>query len=170
MRLAARTTHRVVVAMLSMAIWGCDAPEERPPTAAQLATREAAWRQACAARELATVSEDDISTLEASLGSIDPADPIGALSRRATEAALEFGRAFQRHAELRTRAYAQLDSAVNYATTTADSARFLERAATFTIRAPEPNTVEANVMESYVQRLNGILSDPDHRCNWDTPF
>ncbi|MQA88779.1 MAG: hypothetical protein GEU90_00895 [Gemmatimonas sp.] len=165
-----RRWRYAIVGLTMMVVAACDAPEDRGPTPAQLALRENAWRQACAARELVAIAESDVVTLEGTIGGLDRADPVGSISLSAAAAALEFGNAFYRHAELRTRAFAQLDSAVNYAEATADSTRYVERAAAYTIRVPEPGTVEANVVDSYVERFEAILADDDHRCNWDTPF
>jgi len=161
---------RACALIFTFAVAGCGDSGEAPPSPEQLAIREAAWRQACAARELESIAEGDIETLEASVEAFDPSDPIGAISRRAATAALEFGRAFHRHAELRNSAYAYVDSAMNHARTPTDSARYVERAGAFAIRAPDPNSLEANVIADYEQRIAVILNDEDHRCNWDTPF
>jgi hypothetical protein len=164
--------HRALLlcALLSLTFAACDEGGDRPPDPEQLAFREAAWRQACAARALEEIARSDIETLEAAMTAFDPADPVAEISRMAAGAALEFGRAFHRHAELRNRAYAHLDSAVNVARTPADSATYIERAGAFSIRAPDPGSVEANVIADYEQRIAAILGDEDHRCTWDTPF
>ncbi|HUE95065.1 MAG TPA: hypothetical protein VMN39_00305, partial [Longimicrobiaceae bacterium] len=81
-----------------------------------------------------------------------------------------FTRAYHAHAELRAVAYAHLDSAVNHASTSADSARYLERAAAITVRLPQPGTVEGNVITSYTTNLTTMLRDGNHPCNWDIPF
>jgi hypothetical protein len=167
------TVSRLLIATVllsSVGLAGCSDEGGDAPSAEQLVMRETAWRYACAARELETSAADDVATLEASLESIDPADPMAAITRQATGAALEFGNAFYRHAELRTGAYANRDSAVNSATVSADSVRYVDRAESFTIRVPREGTVEANVLARYEERLTAILQNEDHRCNWDTPF
>ncbi|MEX2581834.1 MAG: hypothetical protein WD766_01045 [Gemmatimonadota bacterium] len=158
------------IVLVPLAATACDEPANRPPTAEQLALRESTWRRACAAQELERLAVEEMESLDAMLQSMDPDDPLGQITRRATMAAADFARAFERHAALRSGTYAHLDSAVNVATTTADSARYIERAAAFTITPPETGSVEANVFEAYLNRLDGILEDEDHRCNWDTPF
>jgi hypothetical protein len=132
--------------------------------------RESAFRQACAARLLAQRAQNDLQLLEmASLGA-DPSDPAAEISRRATAAAVEYARAYERHAELRAGAYANLDSAVNHAETTADSTRFVQRAGSYSLRLPAEGTVEGNVLNSYQADLSSLLADVNHPCNWDFPF
>lgn len=143
-----------------------EAAEDSP---VNLAERRGAYRQACVAEDLAAQAEDDILTLEevaAGAGS----DPVASLSARAAESALEFSRAYQRHAELRAAAYAHLDSAINHSVTTADSARYAQRAESFSIRAPQAGTVEENVFLSYQTNFIQLLQDEDYPCNWDLPF
>jgi hypothetical protein len=139
-----------------------DAPELRHQ-------RLAAFRQACAARDLLLRAEDDMYTLGAVLAGVEATDdpPLG---RGFAHATYEFARAFHQHAELRARAYAYLDSAVNHSASPTDSVRYIERAATFTIRLPAGGTVEANVLDRYQRELTATLADADHRCNWDLPF
>jgi hypothetical protein len=132
--------------------------------------REAAYRQACVARALAQRATDDLQILTAATESFTLGDSASILSRDATNAAVEFARAFQRHAEFRLGAYAYLDSAVNHSTSAADSVRYLERASSFSIRSPEQGTVEANVLESYQQKIADMLADQNNQCNWDIPF
>jgi hypothetical protein len=146
--------------------------EARPPVAESPEARYqrvSAFRQACVAHHLALQSEDDMETLAAILDGGDPTDDTD-FSRGITLATYEFARAFHQHAELRYRAYAYLDSAVNHSATPPDSARYIEYAATFTIRLPAEGTVEANVLNRYQADLAQTLADADHRCNWDIPY
>ena len=145
-----------------------DAGDAPPPTAEQQATRAAAARQACAARSLEETAAENLATLEEARAAYNPNDPMAAINLAAMTAASDFARAFASHAELRTGAYAYLDSAVNRAASAADSARYLEQAGRYSITMPQPNTLEANVMEDYQRGLQEILLDADHRCNWDT--
>lgn len=161
-----RTTASLALATLALAA-GCSDGGEAPEIRAQ---RESVHRQACVANILAERADDNVRTLIDALASADPSDPIGQITRRATESALEFARAYQRHAELRVGAYGYLDSAVNRAATPADSARYADRASSFLIRIPAEGTVEANVMNSYQNDFLALLSDPNHPCNWDFPF
>lgn len=155
--------------MLLVVIGGCaDTGEEIPPEVR--AEREISYRRACIARELVARAEDDVEVLAETLGNVDPADPLAAVTRSASEAALEFARAYGRHAELRASAYDLVNSAVNQSETSADSARLIEQAQNFSITIPAEGTVEANVLASYQTNLNTMLADEDHPCNWDIPF
>lgn len=167
-----RRPRRLRGALLAIAFLGasCDDPAQRPESPAARFERESAYRQVCAAEVLARTSEERLLTLESTLETLDPSDPLSDLNRRVTTAALGFARAYERHAELRYGAYAYMDSAVNHAATTADSARYISRASAFSIRAPEEGTVEANVFEQYQADLVAILSNENHTCNWDFPF
>ena len=111
--------------------------------------REVAYRHSCAANLLAQRADENLRTIEMVLAMDTASDPASQLSRRATQAAFDFSRAYQRHASLRASAYTFLDSAVNYARTSADS---------------------ANVIERYQQDLATLLADQNHACNWNFPF
>lgn len=148
----------------------CGDTDTRPESPLVRAEREAAYRQACAARLLAEEAEDDLQVLEETLAALDPSEPATQLGRQTTMAALGFARAYERHADLRRTAYAYMDSAVNHAATSADSARYIERAGAFSIRSPEEGTVEANVLASYQADLSAVLENANHPCNWDFPF
>jgi hypothetical protein len=159
----------VVLGGLLLVAAGCErGPAEE--TAERRFYREAAHRQACAARILAERAEDDLELLTVSVGSHQPDDPIADLSRRASQAALGFGQVYARHAELRALAYAYLDSATNHAKTAEDSTRFIQRANQFSVTAPVEGTIEANAITSYQANLAAFLADRDHPCNWDFPF
>jgi hypothetical protein len=132
--------------------------------------REVAYRQACVARVLAQGAEEDLRVVEAALPADTPTDAVGQITQRATMAAFEFARAYQLHADLRATAYALVDSATNHADTSADSARYLERAGALSINLPLTGTLEANVLERYQNNMAAMLSNLDHPCNWDIPF
>ncbi|MEX2570372.1 MAG: hypothetical protein WD737_03640 [Gemmatimonadota bacterium] len=159
----------LAISMLCLLLAGCGDDASSAPSAELVVLREAAFRQACAARELEATAEENLATIEGSFEVSDSSDPMAAIQRQAAVAVADFARAFHRHAEFRAGAYANLDSAVNHAVSPADSARFVERASAYSIRIPEQGTVEANVLENYQQQLAGILEDDDHRCNWDIP-
>lgn len=164
-----RKSAAVLGAMLLLAlIPGCS--EERAEAPERRAAREMAFRQACIARDLERRSEEDLELLEATLASADPGDPLGSIVAQTTRVALDFSRAFHRHAELRANGSAYLDSAANHAATAADSARYVQRAQAFAIRSPQPGTIEANVLADYQEKLLVALNDSNHRCNWDIPF
>jgi hypothetical protein len=132
--------------------------------------KEAAYRQACAADVLARRAEDDLLVIQNAFPPENATDPVSEISRQAARAALDFARAYQRHAMLRATAYAYLDSAVNHAKTTADSARFVERSASITISTPVPGTLEENVIVKYQEDFSALLADQNHPCNWNFPF
>lgn len=156
-----------VVLLLALAL-GCT--EERAEAPERRAAREMAYRQACIARDLERRSEEDVDLLEATLASADTGDALGSIVAQTTRVALDFSRAFHRHAELRANGSAYLDSAANHAATAADSTRYVQRAQQFAIRAPQPGTIEANVLADYQEKLLAALNDENHRCNWDLPF
>jgi hypothetical protein len=139
--------------------WGRKVPEE------VTAARKEATRRACIANQLSQKSDDEVKTLEQTAGLAAPA--VGQnVPQSAAAAALAFARAYNQHAQLRTAAYAQVDSALNYSPAPADSARHAANAAKFELSAPEPGSVEANVIENYEQRFAAVYNDPRHPCNW----
>ena len=151
-----------------LCVGGCG-DQEREVTPEQRAERESAFREACAAQALAVSADESLATIQSTLLTLDPGDPTMSVSRAATEAAMEYSVAYQNHAALRLGAFAHLDSAVNTASTTADSARYIERAGSFTIRNPDAGTLEANVSNAYQAAFIEVLGDPNHPCNWNTP-
>jgi hypothetical protein len=157
-----------LVTILATFAAGCDSAA-REATPAQVAERETAFRQACAAESLALSANDDLATIQTSLLTIDPSDPTASISRAATEAALQYSTVFQQHAALQHGVFARLDSAVNRATTTADSARYIEAAGAFSIRRPDAGTLEANVASAYQAQFLGILRNPEHPCSLSLP-
>ena len=159
----------VLLLLATAALVGCTEGGERAETPETLNERRAAYRQACVAEALATQAADDIATIEGVLANIDTTNPLAEVNRMASAAALEFARAYEAHANLRRSAYAYMDSAVSHSRTTADSARFLERASSFTIRSPGAGTVEENVLVSYQADFTAMLQNGDHPCNWDLP-
>jgi len=130
------------------------------------AQQEEIARRACIAAELVAISDEEIDTIEATL----PPD-IETLPQQgiwqAQIAALQFAQALYDHTLLRRAAMAHADTAVNHATTSADSARHMDLAARYLPREPEPGRLEANVMSAYERRFAAIRADEDHRCNWD---
>lgn len=135
-----------------------------PPEVARVRTQST--RGACVATELLRRASDDVASLEETLARTSD-DPASEVTRRAGTAALTFARAYQQHAELRAARYAHLDSAYNYSQRAADSAQHLEAARRLAIRAPEPRTLEANVVSAYERDFTSLFGDPDHPCNWD---
>lgn len=149
----------LLLALTACGKWGDRASEE-----ATVARREA-MRRACIANQLLQVSDDELSTLQQTTG--EAGGSVGAgMPQSAATAALAFSRAFNQHAQLRTAAYAQTDSALNHSPTPADSARHAAHAARFELIAPDPESMEANVITNYEQRFAAIYNDARHPCNW----
>jgi hypothetical protein len=139
--------------------WGHGVPEE------VAAARKEATRRACIANQLSQSSDEELKTLQQTTGMAAPS--VGQnVPQSAATAALAFARAYNQHAQLRTAAYAQVDSALNYSPTPGDSARHAANAAKFELSAPEPGSVEANVIQNYEQRFAAVYNDPRHPCNW----
>ena len=160
---------RLLALIALVALQGCSGDSDEPSPEA-LENKEFAYRQACVARELVASGVDELQTLESVIANSDPDDPIGALNIRATAAAVEFARAYLNHAELRSGAYALVDSAVNHSASRADSAAYADRSNQYTIRAPNPETVENNVIADYQRDFATLFADEDHPCYWDLPF
>ena len=159
----------LIVGMLALgACEGVGGEAEESPEL--LNQRRLAYRQACATGQLLSIANEDVLTLEDVAANASFEGPLAEINRRASAAALEYARAYQQHAELRAAAHAALDSAVNHSATRADSARYVERAGSFTIRSPLAGSVEENVIRSYVENYTSLLGNPDHPCNWDLPF
>lgn len=156
----------IVAALLAA---GCSETGDREASPEVLNERRAAYRQACAASELAEIAGEDLLTLEQVAGN-PSSDPLAALQRGAATAAVQYSRTYQGHADLREAAYAYLDSAANHSATPADSVRYHDRSNAFIVRLPVSGSVEENVFRSYQQKLVTLLQDGDHPCNWDLPF
>jgi hypothetical protein len=118
--------------------------------------RVLAARHACVGEQLLERAEDDLETIEATMG----------VAGGIADAATAYQRAFTQHARLRHAVYAHLDSAANHARTSEDSVRHAQRAGQLTILRPAAETLEANILEQYNQRASAILADEGHPCNW----
>jgi hypothetical protein len=147
-----RISVRLLILLAPVAVAAC-ADREGGASEAQLEVRDLAARQACIAENLALRAADELATLE-QLTVIS--GPLG------------FQQAYTQHANLRHAAFARMDSALNHSTTAADSTRHVEAARGFQIRAPEPESVEENVIRSYESKFAAIFSDADHPCNWQS--
>lgn len=137
------------------------APREVPP--AVRAERLAVARNACIAGSLADEAASTLATLDSSAARSENTPALAAI-HNATRA---YSEAFLRHAQLRENAYAYADSAVNFAKTPADSARYAEHSKRIVISAPEPGTVEGNVFAEYQAKFSAALADPSNPCNWE---
>lgn len=157
-----RLAPLVLVLVLAAA---CERGSEELPAEVQ-AARVDAQRRACLTAELARAAEEDLQTLQETFESVGEG-PAATLTRRAAQAATEYAQAYRQHAVLRQAAAATADSALNHAATSADSLRLQERANRFVISAPEPGTIEANVIADYERKLAALFADQDHPCNWD---
>lgn len=164
-RFSARTSPAFRLIALLLLIVACEGePETIPPEVAQ--RRQEAARGACVGSELLRRASDDVASLEETLASTSDA-PAAEVTRQAGMAALQFARAYLQHAELRAGRYAHIDSAYNHAQRTADSTRHVQAAQGLAIRAPEPGTLEANVIGAYDRNFAALFADADHPCNWD---
>ncbi len=146
-RFARRSLHL----LLLVAPLAACAEEQAGPSEEQRRERDLAARQACISQNLALRADDELQTLEQLMVTSGP---------------LGFQRAYTQHAHLRHAAYARLDSALNHSATPGDSLARAEAARAFQIRAPEPGSVEENVIRSYEGRFRAIFEDADHPCNW----
>jgi hypothetical protein len=143
---------RVLLALLCTALAAC-AGEPEGPTPDQLAARENAARAACVAARLHQRAADELATLEELAGS-------GNL--------VAFQRAYENHASLRLSVAAQLDTALNHASSPEDSAARSAEAERIQISVPDPESLEANVIRSYETNATALFADPDHPCNWQS--
>lgn len=143
---------RPLVLIAILLACGC-ADERAGASAEQLRERDLAARQACIAERLSQRADDELRTLE----------EIGVFS-----GPVAFQQAYTQHARLRHAAFTQLDSALNHSRSPADSTAHREAARRFQIRAPEPESVEENVIRSYERNFAAILSDSNHPCNWQS--
>ena len=159
------TARKLFVGLtLGLCVGGCADGEEDVEVPTEIVLQRAtAYRQACAARELAETATENLALLESLPGGEDDA------MSGTRNAAAGFARAYQRHAEFRLAMYAMADSALNHTTSPADSVRYEELASAFVMRTPAAGTVEANAMDAYSQDFNRVLGDDDHPCNWNIP-
>jgi hypothetical protein len=143
---------RVLLAVLCAALAAC-AGEPDGPTPEQLAARESAARDACVATRLHQRATDELATLEQVAGG---------------SGIIGFQRAYESHARLRLTVAAQIDTALNHASNSQDSAAHAAAAERIRISVPDPESVEANVIRSYETNAAAIFGDPDHPCNWQS--
>jgi hypothetical protein len=136
--------------LLIVALAGCG-EKDAAPTEKLPPERALAARQACVAEQLEQGAEEDLKTLQTSVGGIG---------------VTQFAQAFLQHARLRVAGFSQADSALNHSPTPRDSARHMAAANRYEIITPDPGSLEANVLASYEQKANAILADSDHVCNW----
>lgn len=143
---------RVLFALLCATLAAC-AGEPDGPSPEQLAARENAARDACVAARLHERAVDELATLEQIAGN---------------SGIIGFQRAYESHAQLRLAVAAQIDTALNHASGSEDSAAHAAAAERIQIRAPDPESVEENVIRSYETNAAAIFGDPDHPCNWQS--
>lgn len=139
--------------LLTVLLWGtaaCGGEDSAPPPALSEESREAA-RRACISTRISQQTEQELETLE-EIG----APPL-----------VVFTRALDQHAKLRVAAYAHQDSALRYARTPQDSARHAGIASRYRITAPDPGSVEENVIRDYERKFAAVYRDEDHPCNWE---
>lgn len=146
--------------LLPALLAGCSEHPVREVPPQVRAERLAAERNACIAVALADEAADNLATLNSAA---QAAPSLGAIH----EATRAYAGAFLRHAQLRETAYLYADSALNYAKTPADSARFAKHAQSFVISVPERGSVEGNVFAEYQAKFSAMLADPSNPCNWE---
>ncbi|HEV2149310.1 MAG TPA: hypothetical protein VGR37_18045 [Longimicrobiaceae bacterium] len=142
---------------LVLAACGRDAGEDRE----RRETRVAASRNACVAEELAIRAREN-------LASLDTIAAMGGGVEGPMRAAYTYAQVYRNLAELRHSSMAYVDSALG-APTPADSARYMQRAAQFSVRAPEPETVDANVAAEWRRNFATTRGNPEHYCNQAPP-
>ena len=135
------------------ALAACDSERDSPERQAE---RAAIARGACIYEELATNSRSTLTELERLLGATG--GQVGA-------ATLDYTRAYTNYAELRASAAAYLDSAVNYARTSADSLRFVQTGAKYLTSPPDPGTLQANVFAAHARDFRIMQADTANPCN-----
>jgi hypothetical protein len=143
--------HRFSFLLLGSTLVAC-ADEPEGPTAEQLAARQSAAAQACVADRLYQRAAEELATLEQLAGE---------------SGLVAFQRAYEQHATLRRAYTAQVDTALNHSRSPEDSTAHAAAAERLRISAPDPESVEANVIRSYERNAAALLSDPDHPCNWE---
>ena len=163
--LSARLAAALIACALALPLAACD--DGSPEDSEGARNRLLAARRACVAAEVHRRALSDVRDLEETVAGSGSDSPAAEMTRRAGAAALEFARAFEQHARLRTEAYAHVDSALNYSSRATDSVRHVEIARTMSIRTPEPGTLEANVIQAYEREMNTLAADQDHPCNWE---
>lgn len=163
---AARLATALTLCALAAPLAACDDGSTAGDSEAAQ-RRTLAARRACVAAEVHRRALSDVRDLEETVAGTGSDSPAAEMTRRAGAAALEFARAFEQHAQLRTTAYAHMDSALNYSSRATDSVRHVEIARTMSIRTPEPGTLEANVVQAYEREINTLAGDQDHPCNWE---
>jgi hypothetical protein len=153
---------KVRIALLSTLLLApacADRPAAVP--AAVLAERREAERNACIGGELLERAVDQVDMLARATGVAEGVEPRGPGA-----GPYRFALAYQQHASMRAATFAHRDSAVNHAATPIDSARHVDVVERMVYRAPEPGTLEGNVIEAYLRDFERIRNDSDHRCNW----
>lgn len=156
---------RTLTLLMLLATAACDRGTEEVPPEVR-AARQQARRLACLSAEMARTADEDLRTLEETLASTGTG-PASAPARIAAQAAISYADVYRQHALLREAAAAQADSALSRSATSADSLRHERQAEQFVISAPEPGTIEANVIIDYERKIAVLLADQDHPCNWD---
>lgn len=157
------TLRPALILLVPALLAACSERAPREVTPEVRAERRAAERGACIAASLADEAASNLVTLDSVAARGEGTPAFGAI-HQATRA---YAGAFLRHAELRESAYAYADSAVNFARTPADSARYEEHSRSIVISAPERGSVEGNVFAEYQAKFSSMLADPNNPCNWE---
>lgn len=156
----------LALTILAGSVAGCERGGPEPPAEVTRA-REQAARRSCVAEEMLRRASSDVADVQDAVQGSGGDTPGAELTRRAGAAALQFARAYQQHAELRAAGYAHVDSALSYSRRAADSVQHVQMAQQLSIRRPEAETIEANVIAAYDRDFTSLLNDADHPCNWE---
>lgn len=147
-----------VLLLLLLAAAGCRG--ERAPTEAQRAARSEARRDACVADHLQQRARERLATLETLLAEARAEGDVPAV----VSAPHAFAQVYATLADLRAHETAYRDSALS-ARSPEDSLRYDQQAASFRVRRPSPETLEANVQRRYLEDFVASREDPEHVCN-----
>jgi hypothetical protein len=127
---------------------------------ARRSARRDARLEACIAEEIQRNAGIRLATLDELLEQHRAEGSVPAI----VSAPHTFARVYSTVADLYTHELAYRDSAL-HASSREDSLRFVRMAESYSVPAPSPGSVEANVHRDYVRDFVGARSDPDHVCN-----
>jgi hypothetical protein len=151
-----RTAPALLLLLLAAA--GCRTEPE--PTPAQAAARREARRDACVAEALQERARTRLAALDTLLEEARAQGSVPAV----VSAPHTFAEVYATLADLRAHETAYRDSALS-ARSPEDSLRFEQAAASFRVRRPSPETLEANVQRDYLRDFVASRENPEHVCN-----
>jgi hypothetical protein len=151
-------TALLVLLLLASGAAACRGEPE--PTPAEQAARREARRDACIAEHLQERAQARLATLDTLLAQAQAAGTVTGV----VSAPHAFAQVYATLADLRAHDTAYRDSAF-HARSRDDSLRYETAAATFRVRRPSPETLEANVQRDYARDFVMARGDPEHICN-----